>query len=331
MTRLPYSSTLAPRPAWLAAIALTFLIASNVSAQGYPAGPVRVIVPFPPGGGVDSMGRLVSQKLAEALGRQVIVENRAGANGMIGSEAVAKSAKDGHTLLVNGANFVTTPIMFTQVSYDPIKDFDPVSLMALGPNVLVVHPSLPVRSVKELIALARAKPGHVQFAGSGSGSTPHLAGELFNTMAKVDMVHVPYRGSGPAMIGLLSGEASIMFLPAINAGPHIKTGRLRALAVTSRERLPAMPELPTISESGLKGYESSQWYGVLAPVGTPVEILNMLNGHIAKIMQASDMKQRLTAEGLVTVGSTRDQLAAHIKTEAAKWAKVIKASGAKVD
>jgi tripartite-type tricarboxylate transporter receptor subunit TctC len=318
-------------PCRLAAVALTLLIANSVSAQGYPATPVRVIVPFPPGGGVDSMGRLASQKLAEALGRQVIVENRGGANGMIGSEAVAKSPKDGHTLLVNGANFVTTPIMFTQVSYDPIRDFDPVSLMALGPNVLVVHPSLPVKSVKELIALARAKPGHVQFAGSGSGSTPHLAGELFNVMAKVDMVHVPYRGSGPAMIGLLSGEASTMFLPAINAGPHLKTGRLRALAVTSRERLPAMPELPTISESGLKGYESSQWYGVLAPVGTPAEILNLLNGHIARIMQAPDMKQRLTAEGLVAVGSTRDQFAVHIKTEATKWAKVIKASGAKVD
>jgi tripartite-type tricarboxylate transporter receptor subunit TctC len=314
------------------AVALALFFAySAASAQGYPAGPVRVIVPFPPGGGVDSMGRLVSQKLAEVLGRQVVVENRGGANGMIGSEAVAKSPKDGHTLLVNGANFVTTPIMFTQVSYDPIRDFDPVSLMALGPNVLVVHPSLPVRSVKELIALARAKPGHVQFAGSGSGSTPHLAGELFNTMAKVDMVHIPYRGSGPAMIGLLSGEASIMFLPAINAGPHVKTGRLRALAVTSRERLPAMPELPTISESGLKGYESAQWYGVLAPAGTPADILSLLNTHIAKIMQAPDMKQRLTAEGLVTVGSTRDQFAAHIRAETAKWAKVIKASGAKVD
>jgi len=329
--RLSHPSTLDPRPFRQVAVALTLLVASSASAQGYPAGPIRVIVPFPPGGGVDSMGRLVSQKLAETLGRQVIVENRGGANGMIGSEAVAKSPKDGHTLLVNGANFVTTPIMFSQVSYDPIRDFDPVSLMALGPNVLVVHPSLPVRSVKELIALARAKPGHVQFAGSGSGSTPHLAGELFNTMAKVDMVHIPYRGSGPAMIGLLSGEASIMFLPAINAGPLVKTGRLRALAVTSRERLPAMPELPTISESGLKGYESSQWYGVLAPAGTPAEILNLLNGHIARIMQAPDMKQRLTAEGLVTVGSTRDQFAAHIRAETAKWAKVIKASGAKVD
>jgi tripartite-type tricarboxylate transporter receptor subunit TctC len=332
LAKLLPPSAIRHSPLWQLAVALALIAASAPAiAQGYPTGPVRVIVPFPPGGGVDSMGRLVSQKLAEAFGRQFVVDNRGGANGMIGSEAVAKSPKDGHTLMVNGANFVTTPILFTQVSYDPIKDFDPVSLMALGPNVLVVHPSLPVKSVKELIALARAKPGHVQFAGSGSGSTPHLAGELFNTMARVDMVHIPYRGSGPAMIGLLSGEASIMFLPAINAGPHVKSGRLRALAVTSRERLPAMPELPTISESGLKGYESAQWYGVLAPAGTPADILNLLNTHIAKIMQAPDMKQRLTAEGLVTVGSTRDQFAAHIQAEAAKWAKVIKASGAKVD
>ena len=300
-------------------------------AQGYPTGTVRIIVPFPPGGGVDSMGRIVGQKLSEVLGKQFVIDNRAGANGMIGTEAVARSSRDGYTLLVNGANFVTTPLLFSKVTYDPLKDFDPVSLMALGPNVLVVHPSLPVRSVRELIALVKAKPGHVQFAGSGSGSTPHLAGELFNVMAGLNMVHIPYRGSGPAMIGLLSGEASIMFLPAINAGPHLKTGRLRALAVTSLERLPAMPELPTISESGLKGYESSQWYGVLAPAGTPADVLGLLNAHIAKIMQAADMKQRLTAEGLLTVGSTREQLAAHIRNETTKWAKVIKQSGAKVD
>jgi tripartite-type tricarboxylate transporter receptor subunit TctC len=317
---------------WQLAAALALLVASAPTiAQGYPTGPVRVIVPFPPGGGVDSMGRILAQKLGEALGKPLVVDNRGGANGMIGSEAVAKSPKDGYTLLVNGANLVTTPLLFSKVTYDPIKDFDPISLMALGPNVLVAHPSLPVGSVKELIALAKAKPGHVQFAGSGSGSTPHLAGELFNTMARVSMVHVPYRGSGPAMIGLLSGEASIMFLPAINAGPQLKTGRLRALAVTSRERLPALPELPTISESGLKGYESSQWYGVLAPAGTPAEVLGLLNTHIAKIMQAADMKQRLTGEGLVAVGSSRAQFAAHIKTETEKWAKVIKASGAKVD
>jgi tripartite-type tricarboxylate transporter receptor subunit TctC len=332
VARLLHPSSLIPHPSRLVAAALAVLVASSTAvAQGYPAGPVRVIVPFPPGGGVDAMGRIVGQKLSEALGKPVVIDNRAGANGMIGSEAVARSSRDGYTLLVNGANFVTTPLLFSKVSYDPVKDFDPISLMALGPNVLVVHPSLPVKSVTDLIALARAKPGYVQFAGSGSGSTPHLAGELFNSMARVKMVHVPYRGSGPAMIGLLSGEASIMFLPAINAGPHLKSGRLRALAVTSRERLPAMPELPTISESGLQGYESSQWYGVLAPAGTPADVLSLLNARIAKIMQAADMKQRLTSEGLITVGGTREQLAAHIKAEMTKWAKVIKESGAKVD
>jgi tripartite-type tricarboxylate transporter receptor subunit TctC len=332
VTRPPHPSYLIPHPSRLVAAALAVLVASSTAvAQGYPAGPVRVIVPFPPGGGVDAMGRLVGQRLSEVLGKPFVIDNRAGANGMIGSEAVARSSKDGYTLLVNGANFVTTPLLFSKASYDPIREFDPISLMALGPNVLVVHPSLPVKSVKELIAIAKAKPGHVQFAGSGSGSTPHLAGELFNSMAGVKMVHVPYRGSGPAMIGLLSGEASIMFLPAINAGPLLKTGRLRALAVTSRERLPAMPELPTISESGLPGYESSQWYGVLAPAGTPADVLTLLNAHIAKIMQAANMKQRLTSEGLVTVGSTREQFAAHIKTEMTKWAKVIRESGARVD
>jgi tripartite-type tricarboxylate transporter receptor subunit TctC len=292
---------------------------------------VRVIVPFPPGGGVDAAGRLVSQKLSEALGRQIIVENRPGANGMIGSELAAKAPKDGYTLMVNGANFVTTPSLDARAAYDPVKDFDPVSLLAHAPNVLVVHPSLPVKSVKELIALARSRPGQVNFAGSGSGSTPHLAAELFNTLANVKMVHVPYRGTGPAIIGIMSGEASVMFMPTTNAVPLVKAGRMRALAVTTRERVPALPELPTVAESGLKGYESSQWYGVLAPAGSPPEVLTLLSSHLAKIMQAADMKQRLAGDGLVAVGSTREAFAAHIRGETAKWARVIKQSGAKVD
>jgi tripartite-type tricarboxylate transporter receptor subunit TctC len=323
-------------PACAYIVALILASTGSVGAQGpaagsYPTGPIRMVVPFPPGGGVDSMGRIVAQRLAEALGKQIVVDNRGGANGMIGSELVAKAPKDGYTLLFNGANLVTTPSLYAKVTYDPVRDFEPVSLVSLAPNILVAHPSVPANSVSELIALARARPGLVTFAGSGSGSTPHLAGELFKVMAKVDMVHVPYRGSGPAMVGLLSGEAVTMFLPAINAGPHLKSGRLRAIAVTAGKRLPAYPQLPTIAESGLRGYESSQWYGALAPAGTPAEIVNLLNGHIVKIMHAPDLQKRLIEDGTVPVGSTRAEFAAYIRSETEKWAKVIKASGAKVD
>ena len=315
-------------------IALASLLASinfSAAAQNYPTGPVRVIVPFPAGGGVDSAGRLLATRLSESFAKSFVIENRGGANGNIGTEVVAKSAKDGYTLLFTGAGLVTNPSLYARVPYDAVKDFDAISLMALGPNVLVVHPSLPVKSVKDLITLAKSRPEAVGFAGSGSGSTPHLAGELFNALASVRMVHVPYRGSGPAMIGLLSGETPVMFLPAINAGPHVKSGRLRAIAVTSTARLPSMPELPTVAESGLKGYESSQWYGVLAPVGTPDDILNTLNQHIVQIMQSTEMKQRLNDDGLVPVGNTRQQFAAHIKTELAKWAEVIKRLGTRID
>src|SRR4051812_7410454 len=310
------------------ALALT---GGHTLAQNYPGGPVRIIVPFPAGGGVDSAGRLLATRLTESFGKSFVIENRGGANGNIGSEVVAKSPKDGYTLLFTGAGFVTNPSLYAKVPYDAVHDFDPISLMALGPNVLVVHPSLPVKSVKELIALAKSNPGAIGFAGSGSGSTPHLAGELFNTLAGVRMVHIPYRGTGPAMIGLLSGETPVMFLPAINAGPHVKSGRLRAIAVTSTSRLESMKELPTVAEAGLKGYESSQWYGLMAPAGTPEEALNTLSINVIKIMQAGDMKQRLHDDGIVPVGNTRQQFAAYIKTELVKWADVIKRSGARID
>lgn len=316
----------------MTATALAVIVgAGHAAAQPWPTGPVRIVVPFPAGGGVDTTGRLIGQRLADALGKPFVIDNRPGANGMIGSEIVAKSPKDGYTLMVNGANFVTTPSLYSKVTYDPIKDYDPISLLSLAPNVLVVHPSLPAKSVKELIALAKARPGQVNFAGSGSGSTPHLAAELFNTLANVKMVHVPYRGTGPAIVGLMSGEASVMFMPTTNAVQLVKAGKLRGLAVTSSTRLSVLPQLPTVAESGLKGYESSQWYGMLAPAGTPAEILNVLNAHLVKIMQAPDMKQRMTDSGNVAVGSTRDAFAAHLKTEFDKWAKVIRQSGARVD
>ena len=321
----------------IAAIALLFTACSALAQRStggehsYPKGPVRVIVPFPAGGGVDAAGRILAQKLTEGFGKPFLIENRGGANGNIGTETAAKSLNDGATLLFTGAGFVTNPSLYRSVPYDPVRDFEPVSLMALGPNVLVVHPSLPVKSVRELIALAKTQPGRIGFAGSGSGSTPHLAGELFNAMAGVRMVHIPYRGSGPAMIGLLAGDAPVMFLPAINAGGHVAAGRLRAIAVTSRERLQAMPDLPTVSEAGLPGYESSQWYGLLAPAGTQSEVLDLLNSQVAHIMRSSDMKIRMTNDGLVPIGGSRDQFAAHIKGEIEKWAKVVSASGARVD
>jgi len=314
----------------LVALAL-LLSALSAFAQTYPSRPVRVIVPFPAGGGVDAAGRILAQRLGESLGTPFLIENRGGANGNIGTEAAAKSPNDGGTLLFTGAGFVTNPSLYRSVPYDPVRDFEPVSLMALGPNVLVVHPSLPVKSVRELIALAKTQPGRIGFAGSGSGSTPHLAGELFNAMAGVQMVHIPYRGSGPAMIGLLAGDAPVMFLPAINAGGHVAAGRLRAIAVTSRERLQAMADLPTVSEAGLPGYESSQWYGLLAPAGTQSEVLDLLNSQVANIMRSSDMKIRMTNDGLVPIGGSREQFAAHIKGEIEKWAKVVSASGARVD
>ncbi len=315
---------------YIALIACAFLSAA-VQAQGYPKGPVKLIVPFPAGGGVDTAGRLLAQQLAKHAGGSFVIENRSGANGNIGTEVVAKATADGYTLLFTGAGYVTNPSLYKKVPYDPIKDFEPIALMALGPNVLVVHPAIPAKSVRELIALVKLKPGEIGFAGAGSGSTPHLAGELFNQMAGVQLIHIPYRGSAPAMIGVLSGEVPVMFLPAINAGQHVATGKLRALAVTSLQRLSSMPELPTMAESGLPGYESSQWYGLLAPTGTPAEVLALLNSHVGKIMHSAEMRARMQDDGLVPVGGSREQFAQHIKTEIAKWAKVIQASGARVD
>jgi tripartite-type tricarboxylate transporter receptor subunit TctC len=309
-----------------------YLLAFAAAAQpSYPKGPVRMIVPFPAGGGVDAAGRVLAQALSASVGKPFVIENRGGANGNIGTELAARASADGYTLLFTGAGLVTNPSLYKKVPYDPVKDFEPVSLMALGPNILVVHPSLPVHTVSELIAAAKARPGEIGFAGAGSGSTPHLAGELFNAMAGVQMVHVPYRGSGPAMIGLLAGDAPVMFIPAINAGPHIAAGKVRALGVTSRERLAAFPDLPTLAESGLAGYESSQWYGFLAPAGTPREILDFLNAQAVKIMRKPAMKARMTHDGLVAIGSSREEFAAHLRAEGEKWARVIRASGASVD
>jgi len=311
------------------AAALALIVASAPTiAQGYPTGTIRVIVPFPPGGGVDSMGRLVSQKLGEALGRQVVVENRGGANGMIGSEAVAKSPKDGHTLLVNGANFVTTPIMFTQVSYDPIRDFDPVSLMALGPNVLVVHPSLPVKSVKELIALAKARPGALNYASSGIGGFPHMNTELFKLKTGVNIVHVPFKGGGPAMVDTIAGHTQVYLSTLVTVAPHVSSGRVRILGVGSAKRLPSMPEVPTISET-VPGFETYIWWGMFAPNGTPAAAISRMHAETTAAMATPEMTKRLEEQG----GSARKMSSAEfgklMVSEQAKWTDVIRAAGIK--
>ncbi len=317
--------------AGLLATVVLGLSTSQANAQPYPKGPVRVILPFPAGGGVDAAGRILAQKLSESLGKTFIIDNRGGANGNIGTTVAAQSTNDGMTLLFTGAGFVINPSLYKKISYDPVRDFEPIAMMALGPNVLVVHPSLPVNSVRELIALAKAQPDRIGFAGSGNGSTPHLAGVLFNNMASVQMVHIPYRGSGPAILGLIGGETPVMFLPAINAGPLIASGRVRALAVTGQERLASLPDLPTISSAGLNGYESSQWYGLLAPAGTSPEILNLLNAHVKKIMQTPEMQAQMKKDGLVPIAGSREQFASHIKSEISKWSKVIATSGATID
>lgn len=314
-----------------AALATALCFGGPAHAQTYPAGPVRIVVPFPAGGGVDSMGRLFGQNLSAALGKPVVIDNRPGANGMIGSEIVARSPKDGYTLLVNGANFVTTPSLYKNVTYDPVRDFAPLSLLAHAPNILVVHPSLPVKTVRDLIAFAKARPDQLNYASSASGSTPHLAAELFKTLTGTRLVHVPYRGTGPAITAIIAGEITVMFMPALAAIPYINNGRLRALGVTTAERLPALPELPTVAEAGLKGYQSSQWYGMLAPAGTPADIVALLSDHAAKIMQGPQMQERMKNSGSVAVGSTRDVFAKHLQSEFVKWAKIIKASGARVD
>ena len=300
-------------------------------AAAYPDKPVRVIVPSAPGGGIDVIARLVSQRLSEDLGKPFIIDNRPGGGGNIGMETAAKSPRDGYTLLAAGSQLVATPALGVRAGFEPIKDFAPISLISKAPNVLVVHPSVQARSVSELIALARGKPGEVTFASAGNGSTPHLAGELFNTLAQIKMTHVPYRGTGPALTAILSSEVAIMFMVAPTAVPQLKTGRLRGLAVTSTARLSVTPDLPTVSESGLKGFESVQWYGILAPSGSPPDVLRTLNLHLVRFVQTPEIQQRFAAEGALPVGSTREEFTSHIKSEMVKWTRIIKLSGARAD
>jgi len=302
-----------------------------VQAADYPVKPIRLIVPFAAGGGADIMGRMIGQKLTEATGQTVIADNRAGAGGMIGIALAAAAPPDGYTILIAPAEYTINPSLHAKVPYDPIADFAPITQASSYSSVLVVHPSLPVKSVKELIALATARPGQLAYASAGIGGAPHLSAEVFKMMAKVNMVHVPYKGTGQALGDLLGGQTQLMFANPLPITPHVRAGRLRALAVTSRTRSVSLPELPTIAEAALPGYETSGWFGFLAPARTPAPIVDFLYQRVVAALALADVKERLMQQGHTPVGSKPDEFARHIAQELAKWRKVIQESGAKAE
>ena len=310
------------------AFSLALACAAPAQAQQYPTRPVRFVVPFAPGGSTDTLARTLGQKLSEALGEQVVVDNRSGGSGNIGMEIVARAAPDGHTIVLGYiANLAIGPSLYAKLPFDPVKDFAPVTQLASSPNVLAAHPAVPARNLKELIALARARP--VNFASAGVASVGHLTGEFLNSLAGIKMVHVPYKGSGQAVTDLLGGHVQLMFSGFSSALPHIKAGKLRALAVTGAKRSPALPDVPTIAESGFPKFEATAWYGVLAPAQTPRPIVIRLHDEIIKALQLPDVKERLASVGFEIVGSTPEAFGAYIQSEIRKWEKVVKASGAK--
>jgi tripartite-type tricarboxylate transporter receptor subunit TctC len=307
------------------------LWAPLLAAQSYPSKPVRIIVNFPAGGIADLYARIIGAKVQESWGQPVVIENRTGAGGNIGAEAVAKSAPDGYTLNMSaiGPHAVNVSL-FSKMPYDPVKDFAPIALVLEAEGLLVVHPSVPANNVSELITYARANPGKLTFASAGMGTASHLAGELFKTMAKVEMTHVPYKGNVPAITDLLAGQTSLLFATMPTVLPHAKAGKLRALATIGAARSAAAPELPTIGES-LKGFEVNNWIGLFAPAGTPPEIVKRWNGEVMRVMQSPEIQARLPNEGARFSPNTPEQFAAFVKGEIAKWAPVVKASGARVD
>ena len=308
------------------------LAGGTASAQNYPTKSVRIVVPQLPGGGNDTIARMVGQKLTVALKQQVVADNRPGAGGLIAAELVAKSPPDGYTLLLsNVATMAIIPNVQKKVPYDPVKDFDPISLVATAPLLVVVHPSLPVTSIKQLIALAKAKPGQINYASNGIGSSTHLATEMFNLMAGTKLAHIPYKGLSAATTDLISGQVQVFFSSAVAMMPQVKAGRLRAIAMTGAKRSPAIPDVPTVAEAGVRGYEAGSWYGISAPAGTPRAIVDQLSREISTAVRSSDVIERLALEGVVPVGSTPEQFAAHIKKELADIGKVIKASDAKFE
>ena len=315
----------------LCAVAL-FCIPCTMSAvaaaESYPSRPIRFIVPFPPGGGNDIVGRIVAAKLAEGLGQPVVVDNRGGAGGTIGTNVTAKAPPDGYTLLVNNISLAVNHTLFAKLPYDTLKDLAPVSMIGRQPNIMVVHPALPVKSVRELLALARAKPGELTYGSGGIGTASHLATEMLELMTRTDMVHVPYKGLGPALTDLVGGRLQVIISTMASALPQMKSGRLRPLAVTTARRSSFFPEVPTMDEAGVKGYEFSTWYGLLAPAGTPRAIVDRVNTENRKALDSALVKEQFVGQGLEPASSTPREFGAYLRSEVAKWGKVVKASGA---
>jgi tripartite-type tricarboxylate transporter receptor subunit TctC len=302
------------------------------AAQSYPVKPVRVVVPYPAGGPVDILGRIIAQRLTESLGQPFVVDNRAGASGNIGSEFVAKSAPDGYTLVVgNNATHATNESLYPNLPYATLRDFAPIALVATVTNIVAVYPGLPVTSIPELIAYAKANPGKLNYASSGSGSASHLTGEMFKIVTGIDMVHVPYRGAAPAATDLMGGQVVLMFATAPTVLQQVQAGTLRAIAVTSAIRVPSLPDLPTVAESGLPNFNSDVWFGFFAPAGTPTGIVAKLNAEIVKVAHMPDVVEKLGLQGFDITTDTPQQFTEHIRIEVSKWARIIKESGARVD
>ncbi|MGH8617241.1 MAG: Bug family tripartite tricarboxylate transporter substrate binding protein [Burkholderiales bacterium] len=319
-------------PIRLTLLAAGLAAAAGAHAQNYPARPVRMIVPAAPGGGADIVARIVAIKLTELLGQQVVVDNRAGAAGTIGAEMTARAVADGYTVLMAQSTSVAiAPNLYPKLGYDTLRDFAPISLSAAVPNLVVVHPSIPVTTIKELIAFAKAKPGQLNYGSSGTGAPSHLAGELLKSLAGAQLTHIPYKGAGPATASLLGAETQVMFAPIVAVIPHVKSNRLRAVAVTTAKRSPAVPEIPTVAESGVPGYEIASWFGVLGPAKLPPEIVARLNRDLVRAVQAPETKERLANEGAEAIGSTPAQFTAYLREELARYGKLIRDAGIRAD
>ena len=315
----------------LIALSATLLGSAAVAADTYPVRPIRILVPFPAGANPDVVARAIGQKFTQAWGQPVIVDNKAGAGGVVALETVVKAPADGYTMLMGTAGVITIAPSLYKLPYDPIRDLEGVSMVAYVPNILVVNQSLPVKNVKELIALAKSRPGALDYSSSGSGTPAHLAGEVFKHMSGTNILHVPYKGSPPAMTALLGGEVAMMFSPVPLALPHVKAGKLRILGVTTLKRSPVVPDVPPIAESGVPGYEVVQWYALFMRSGTPREILGRVNAEVRKTLATAEVRDSLAAQGSNPVTSTPEEIAAHVKAEAVKWAKLVKLTGAKAD